>query len=76
MCFYHIFHHSVSLSTFSRAENPFVKYILLAYIVCMKVEKTISTLLEQILPLIEKDLIDGAIVSVEEKEFRVRKLPI
>jgi len=36
----------------------------------------ISALLERILPLIEKDLMDGAIISVEEHEYRIRKLPI
>ena len=38
--------------------------------------QTIAVILKTILPLIEKDLISGSIVSVEETEFRVRKLPI
>ena len=37
---------------------------------------TISNILISILPLIKKDLEEGAIVSVEEEKFRVRKLPI
>lgn len=38
--------------------------------------ETIARILATILPQIEKDLIDGSIVSIEETEFRVRKLPI
>jgi len=38
--------------------------------------ETIAKILKTMLPQIEKDLIDGSIVSVEETEFRVRKLPI
>jgi len=38
--------------------------------------ETIARILKIILPQIEKDLIEGSIVSVEETEFRVRKLPI
>jgi len=38
--------------------------------------ETIAKILKTMLPQIEKDLIDGSIVSVEESEFRVRKLPI
>lgn len=38
--------------------------------------ETIARILVTILPQIEKDLIDGSIVSIEETEFRVRKLPI
>ena len=36
----------------------------------------ISTILKTVLPQIEPDLLDGAIVSIEETEYRVRKLPI
>ena len=36
----------------------------------------ISTILKIVLPQIEPDLEDGAIVSIEETEYRVRKLPI
>lgn len=36
----------------------------------------ISKILQTVLPLIEEDLAKGAIVSVEETQFRIRKLPI
>ncbi len=36
----------------------------------------ISRILKIVLPQIEPDLQDGAIVSIEETEYRVRKLPI
>jgi predicted nuclease of predicted toxin-antitoxin system len=36
----------------------------------------ISTILKAVLPQIEPDLQEGAIVSIEETEYRVRKLPI
>jgi predicted nuclease of predicted toxin-antitoxin system len=36
----------------------------------------ISKILLTILPQIEKELKDGAIVSVEENQYRLRKLPI
>ena len=36
----------------------------------------ISTILKIVLPQIEPDLQEGAIVSIEETEYRVRKLPI
>lgn len=36
----------------------------------------VSKLLKEVIPLIEKALIDGAIVSVDENSFRIRKLPI
>jgi predicted nuclease of predicted toxin-antitoxin system len=36
----------------------------------------ISTILKTVLPQIEPDLQEGAIVSIEETEYRVRKLPI
>jgi predicted nuclease of predicted toxin-antitoxin system len=36
----------------------------------------ISSILKMVLPLIEKELEAGAIVSVEESQYRVRKLPI
>ena len=36
----------------------------------------ISTILKTVLPQIELDLQEGAIVSIEETEYRVRKLPI
>ena len=38
--------------------------------------RVISRILKTALPLIEGDLVGGAIVSVEETQFRVRKLPI
>lgn len=38
--------------------------------------RAVTQLLAEVLPLIEKDLSEGAIVSVEEARFRVRKLPI
>lgn len=38
--------------------------------------QVISKILKTALPQIEADLIEGAIVSVEETQFRVRKLPI
>lgn len=36
----------------------------------------ISRILIALLPLIEAELQDGAIVSVDEKEFRIKKLPV
>ena len=36
----------------------------------------ISKILKIVLPQIEQDLLEGAIVSIEETEYRVRKLPI
>jgi len=38
--------------------------------------QVVSEVLKTVLPLIEADLNNGAIVSVEETYFRVRKLPI
>jgi len=38
--------------------------------------ETIARILKTILPQIEDDLINGSIVSIEETEFRVRRLPI
>jgi len=38
--------------------------------------QVVSEVLKTVLPLIEADLKTGAIVSVEETYFRVRKLPI
>jgi len=28
------------------------------------------------LPLIDADLIEGAIISIDEKEYRIKKLPV
>ena len=36
----------------------------------------ISTILKTVLPQIEQDLQEGAIISIEKTEYRVRKLPI
>lgn len=36
----------------------------------------ISRILITVLPLIEDDLREGVIVSIDETEYRVRKLPI
>ena len=36
----------------------------------------ISQLLQTIIPQIEKELFEGAIVSVDEIQFRIRKLPV
>jgi predicted nuclease of predicted toxin-antitoxin system len=38
--------------------------------------QVISKILKTVLPLVEKDLVSGAIISVEETKFRIRKLPI
>jgi len=38
--------------------------------------RRIATILKTVLPQIESDLLEGAIVSIEETEYRVRKLPI
>lgn len=38
--------------------------------------QVISQLLQNIIPQISKDLEEGAIVSVEESKFRIRKLPV
>ena len=36
----------------------------------------VSRLLTSVLPLIETELAEGSIISIDEKEYRVRKLPI
>ena len=38
--------------------------------------RRIATILKTVLPQIESDLREGAIVSIEETEYRIRKLPI
>ena len=38
--------------------------------------RRIATILKTVLPQIESDLRKGAIVSIEETEYRIRKLPI
>jgi len=38
--------------------------------------KHVTKILLTILPQIEADLMDGVIVSVEETQYRVRKLPV
>lgn len=38
--------------------------------------KNINALLEEILPRVEKELLSGAIVIIEDDRFRVRSLPI
>ncbi len=38
--------------------------------------RRVTSILKTVLPLIEKELLAGAIVSVEETQFRVCKLPI
>ncbi|RKY00019.1 hypothetical protein DRP77_12285 [Candidatus Poribacteria bacterium] len=38
--------------------------------------EVVAEILCRLLPRIEKDLIGGAIVSVDEKGFRIRKLPV
>ncbi len=38
--------------------------------------EVITRLLSTVLPLIETDISEGAIVSIDEKEYRVRKLPV
>jgi len=49
-------------------------------VVCLRVgnasPEQISMILKAVLPMIEAFLEDGAIVSVDDKEYRVRKLPI
>jgi predicted nuclease of predicted toxin-antitoxin system len=37
---------------------------------------TITRILITVLPLIEADLIEGAIISIDEKEYRIKKLPV
>ena len=36
----------------------------------------ITRILITVLPLIDVDLIEGAIISIDEKEYRVKKLPV
>ena len=36
----------------------------------------ITRILMTVLPLIEADLIGGAIISIDEKEYRIKKLPV
>lgn len=36
----------------------------------------ITQFLITILPLIEVDIVEGAIVSIDEKEYRIKKLPV
>ena len=38
--------------------------------------ENINALLENVLPLVESDLLNGAIVIIEDDRFRVRSLPI
>lgn len=38
--------------------------------------EVVSSVLEKILPTIEKDLLDGAIVTVEDTRIRRRRLPV
>ncbi len=38
--------------------------------------KIVAKILQQVLPQIETELVAGAIVSIEETRFRIRKLPI
>jgi predicted nuclease of predicted toxin-antitoxin system len=36
----------------------------------------ITNILKSILPLVEQNLLDGAIISVTDSDFRIRKIPI
>jgi predicted nuclease of predicted toxin-antitoxin system len=49
-------------------------------VVSLRVENAkplfIARLLKSVLPLIQNDLINGSVVSVEENQFRIRRLPI
>ena len=36
----------------------------------------ITRILITMLPLIDADLIEGAIISIDEKEYRIKKLPV
>ena len=36
----------------------------------------VTRILITVLPLIEADLFEGAIISIDEKEYRVKKLPV
>jgi predicted nuclease of predicted toxin-antitoxin system len=60
------------LMAFSRKRKP--------SIVIFRVQKTNSLLIEKLLmkswKVIEKPLLEGAIVVIEEKDFRIRPLPI
>ena len=58
------------------AQSGMIKPSVISLRVGNAKPQTIAVILKTILPLIEKDLISGSIVSVEETEFRVRKLPI
>jgi predicted nuclease of predicted toxin-antitoxin system len=49
--------------------------IVLLRLVTAKVE-TVNDVLERALPMIETDLAAGALVTVEEQQVRVRRLPI
>lgn len=49
--------------------------VVLLRLVTAKIE-TVNDVLERALPLIETDLAAGALVTVEEHQVRVRKLPI
>lgn len=37
---------------------------------------SVAKLLITVLPLIETELLEGAITSIDEKEYRIRKLPV
>lgn len=37
---------------------------------------TVTRILLTMLPLIHSDLIEGAIISVDEKEYRIKRLPV
>ena len=49
--------------------------IVLLRLVTAKIE-TVNDVLERALPMIESDLAAGALVTVEEKQVRVRRLPL
>lgn len=48
---------------------------MLLRLVTAKIE-TVNDVLERALPMIETDLAAGALVTVEEQQVRVRRLPI
>jgi len=56
----------------SNLNGPSVVSLRLA---CAKPD-IVTRILLTILPLIESDLIEGTIISIDEKEYRIRKLPI
>jgi predicted nuclease of predicted toxin-antitoxin system len=36
----------------------------------------ITAILKAVLPLVEADIVDGSLISIDEEEYRIRRLPV